>query len=835
LIRFRPCAPNEKENVSRREVCLIADLKFALRMLAKTPAVTAIAILTLALGIGANTAIFSAVNALLLRPLPVESPRQLVSGYAMRDGVDPYTTSLLEYTAYRERSHSFSSTGIGTPQFFDLVEQGEPHRLQGAAVTAEYLLTLGVKTASGRVFRMDEDRPGSAPVALISYELWQRSFGGDPGMIGQSLNFEEGRYIVVGILPPAFNMPFAAEVWVPLQLNTETLPLEQSVQTGYDFVGRLKPGVSLAQADAELKHIAASLEQEYPQFRRGWGYKLISLRQNLIGDLRGTTRQGLFALMAAVGFVLLICCANLASLLLARGVTREREISIRFALGAGRSRIVRQLLVESLLLALLGGTVGLLLAYWIAPLLGKLSPIQAVSLASLLRDFRIDWHVLAFAFALSLLAAAVFGSVPALKAIGSSDLVTVMKQWDQRVGGALAGRRMLDLLVISEIALAATLLVSGGLLVQSFYRLERIHLGFRPENLLMVEIPLSPNKYRDHSQRVAFAQQVLEQVRVFPGVASASTTTNFTLQLFDAASSYTVEGQASFSEGSAPATIHRVVNSDYFKTLGAALLKGRALTEQDTSQSLPVVVVNKELARLAWPGEDPIGKRIRRGGPNETSFPWLTVVGVVENIKEDRFNFRADRPTWYLPYSQQESSNPLQLIVRANNRPTDLVIPIRSAIHSIDPNQSISNITTMQAYLAEVLMRDRFSAILMGTLAAIGLTLAAIGLYGVMTYSVGQRTGEIGLRLALGARSHQILWLVFSRALTLIVCGLVVGLCGARLLSRALSGTLYQINATDPSTFLLVALLLGGVAILGCYFPARWASKLDPALALRSE
>jgi putative ABC transport system permease protein len=753
----------------------------------------------------------------------------------MRNGVDPYTTSLLEYMAYRERSHSFTSTGIGTPQFFGLVEQGEPHRLQGAAVSAEYLVTLGVKTASGRVFRPDEDRPGSARLALISYELWQRLFGGDPGMIGRSLNFEEGTYTVVGILPPAFNMPFAAEVWVPLQLKVENLPLAQRAQNGYDFVARLKPGVSLGQADAELKQIAASLEQEYPQFRRGWSYKLISLRQNLIGDLRGTTRQGLFALMAAVGFVLLICCANLANLLLARGVTREREISIRFALGARRSRIVRQLLIESLVLALLGGAVGLLLAYWVAPLLGRLSPIQAVSLASLLRDFRIDWRVLVFAFTLSLLAAVVFGSVPAFKAIGSTDLITVMKQRDQRLGGAFAGRRVLDLLVVSEIALAAALLVSGGLLVQSFYQLERIHLGFRPENLLMVEIPLSPNKYHDHSQRVAFARQVVEQVKALPGVVSASITTNFPLQLFDSTSTYTVEGQSSFSEGSAPATIHRVISPDYFKTLGAALLKGRQLTEQDTPQSLAVVVVNKELARLAWPGEEPIGKRIKRGGPNETNFPWLTVVGMVENIKEDRFNFRSDRPTWYLPYGQQESSNPLQLMVRTKNQPTDLVIPIRSTIHSIDPNQSISTFTTMQAYLAEVLMRDRFSAILMGTLAFIGLALAAIGLYGVMSYSVGRRTGEIGLRLALGARSHQILWLVFSRALILIVCGLIVGLSGARVLSHALSGILYQINATDPSTFLLVALLLGGIAILGCYFPARWASKLDPALALRSE
>jgi putative ABC transport system permease protein len=536
-----------------------------------------------------------------------------------------------------------------------------------------------------------------------------------------------------------------------------------------------------------------------------------------------------------VGFVLLICCANLANLLLARSVARQREISIRFALGAGRFRIVRQLLTESVLLAFLGGVAGLLLAYWIAPLLGGLSPVQTVSLASFLRDFRIDAHVLEFCFVLTLLTAAIFGLIPALKVIRSRDLITIMKEGEQRTSGAFAGRRLLDALVVSEIAVAATLLVAGSLLVQSFQSLQRIRLGFQPDNLLIVELPLSPNKYREHRQCVTFAEQMLERVKALPGVVSACTTTNFPLQLFDSASSFTVEGRPPSSAGSVPMTIHRLVSPDYFKTLGVTLLEGRPLSEQDTEQNLPVVVINKELARQAWPGEKVIGKRIRRGSSNETNFPWLTVVGVIENIKEDRFNFRTARPAWYLPYAQQESTNPLQLIVRASSRPADLIVPIRHAIHLLDPYQPISNVTTMKDYLAEVLMKERFSAILMGTMAAIGFALAVLGLYGVMAYSVGQRTGEIGLRMALGARIGDILRLVLGHGVTLIACGLLVGLFGACLITRVLSETLYEINPTDPFTFILVAVVLASVALLACYLPARGATQVDPMVALRCE
>ena len=811
------------------------DLKLAFRQLRKSPGFTAVAITTLGIGIGASTVIFSALNALLLRPLPVEKPQELVSGYAIRDGVDPYTTSLLEYATYRERSHSFTSSGIGTQRLFNLVEAGEPRQVQGAAVTADYFTTLGVKAVAGRLFRAEEDRPNAAPVAAISYELWQRLFGGAPTIIGRAITFEDGTYTVVGVLPSGFNMPFAADVWVPMRLNIETLSLEQRAQRGYGLVARLQNKVRLSEADLDLKRIGRSLEQEYPQLQRGWSYKLISLRQDLIGDLEGRMRKALFALAAAVGLVLLICCANLANLLLARGIARQREISIRFALGAAPFRIARQFLTESLLLALLGGLLGLLLVYWLAPVLGALSPIQAVSFASFLRDFRIDVHVLLFALLVSILTAAIVGLIPALKAIRSHDLVTGIKSGEQRVGGDFTGRRLLDLLVIAEIAIAATLLVPGALIVQSFQSLQRVELGFRPENLLITELALSPNRYHEHSQRLSFAGQVLDRLKALRGVVSASMTTNYPLQLFDSASSYTVEGREPTSVNSAPATIHRLVTHDYFKALGATVLKGRAVNEQDTAKTMPVAVVNEELARRAWPGENPIGKRVRRGGPNETSFPWMTVVGVVKNIKEDRFNFRTDRPAWYLPYAQHESTNPLQLIVRTAQRQPGLPVAIRNAIHSIDPTQPVAATTSMKVYLVDVFMRERFSAILMGSLAAIGLFLAAIGLYGVISYSVGRRTGELGLRIALGARSLHLFQLVLGHGFRLVAAGLITGLLSAYALARGFSSILYQINSTDHLTFAAVAVVLAVTAFIACCVPARRATRVDPIQALRAE
>src|SRR5213596_121897 len=435
------------------------DLRYGARMLLKQPGFTLITVAALALSIGANTAIFSAINALLLRPLPVEDIDRLVVSVTLREGFDPFGSPFLEYAAYRDRTHLFSSSGVATQRSFNLIGQGEPERVRGATVMADYLSTLGTKPVLGRVFSADEDRPGGPPVALIGYTFWQKHFAGSAGAIGQPLNLDGRTYTVLGVMPAGFDLPAAAEIWLPLQTNIENLPLSERAATANEILARLVPGVTVKQADTELKAIARQLEQEYPNFRRGWSVKVISLRQDLLGDLEGHVRKALFALVAGVGFLLLICCANIANLQLARGIARERELALRRALGAGRWRLVRQLLTESMLLALLGGAAGLILAYWLVPILATLSPIQGISFGSFLHNFEIDGHVLGFALCTSLLTGVIFGLLPAVKGAGEQELMPRIKQIDQRSGGAGSGRRWLNGLIVAEIAVAMTLLI----------------------------------------------------------------------------------------------------------------------------------------------------------------------------------------------------------------------------------------------------------------------------------------------------------------------------------------------------------------------------------------
>jgi putative ABC transport system permease protein len=814
---------------------LLQDVRYAMRVMRKNPGFTAVVVLTLALGIGANTVIFSAINALLLRPLPVESVDRLVFSVTLREGFDPFGASLMEYAAYRERSQSFASIGVATQRSFNLLERGEPERIRSAEVASDYLTTLGVEPVLGRNFMAVEDQPGGPAVALVGYGLWQRRFGGDPNLVGQSLSLEGRSHTVIGVMPPGFDLPAAAEMWVPLQVNVDGLPIAQRAAGNSEIVARLKPGVSLEQADAELKGIARQLEQEHPQVRRGWGVKLIWLRHQLLGDLAGRVQKALYALAAAVGFLLLICCANVASLLLARGVARQREFAIRRALGAGRWRLARQLLTESMLLGMSGGLIGLLLAYWVTPLIGSLSPIQSLSLSAFLHDFRIDARALIFAFLISLVTGLIFGLIPSVKAAGSGELMRLIKQGDQRSGQAASGRRWLNALVVGEMAVAVTLLAGGGLMVQSFQRLRQIELGFRPDNLLAMQVELSPPRYREHHQRVAFINQALERVNNLPGVISAGATTNIPLSHQSADAIFTVEGRPPLNPADVPITAHRVVSPDYLKTLGVTLISGRLLDESDRPGGVPVVVISEELARQAWPGEDPVGKRIKRGRPEQTDRPWMTVVGLVKDVKEDLFNFRIARPAWYVPYAQLENSLPVSLVIRATGDPASLTAATRDAIRSVDPSQPVSNATTVTDHLGGVLVTERFSATLMGLLAASGLVLAALGLYGVMAYSVSQRTGEIGLRMALGARPRDIFKLVTGRGAVLIVTGLSLGLIGSLALTRFLSGALYGVSPKDPATFAFVSLLLTAVALAACYLPARRASRVDPVIALRHE
>jgi putative ABC transport system permease protein len=811
------------------------DLRHGWRVLRMRPAFTTAAIVTLAIGIGANTAIFGAVHAMLLAPLPVTAADDVVYGIALREGFDPFGTSLLEYGAIRDTSQSFAAHGMAARRPFTLVGLNQPERLDGAKVTAGFMEALGVSPVAGRRFTAQEDRPDGPTVALIGYDVWHQRFGGDAGAIGRSLRLDDRVYTIVGVMPPGFDYPGRARLWVPLQRTIETLPLDQRAAQAYTFVGRLKPGVAIADADRELKVMARRLEQDYPDYRKGWSYTVIPLRHQLLGDLSGRVRTGLLLLVTAVGFVLLICCANVASLLLIRAVAREREIAVRLTLGAGRARVVRQLIVESGLLAVAAGLAGLVLAVWIAPILATLNPVRIESLGAVLTDFRVNWQVMAFASAVSLLTGLLFGAVPALKLGRVTDLMGVLRRREQRAGGAAGGRRVLSAVIVAEVAVAVALLAGGSLVVKSFQRLQHVDLGFQPDQRLVVHLTPSPARYPSHEARIRFTEEAMRRITALPGVSAAGLTTNVPLDAPSFDSLFTVEGQPPRKPGDVPITAHRLVTPDYLQTLGVTLLKGRLLDAQDRAGAAPVVVVSEEFARQAWPDGDPIGKRVRRGGPTRTDFPWLTVVGLVADVKEDLFNFRVSRPVWYLPYAQVDNTHPLSLVVRTAIDPAALTTSVRQAIHSFDPDLPVSNAQTMTAHLRGVVATERFSAVLMSAFALIGLGLAALGLYAVIAYSVTQRTGEIGLRMALGAPRRDVLTMVLREGALLVATGLIAGLAGARLLARTIAGSLYNVGPNDAGTFALVTGALVTAGLVACIVPAWRATRIDPVVALRME
>lgn len=800
------------------------DIRYGLRMLAKSPGFTAVAVLTLALGIGANTAIFSLINAVLLRPLPFHEPERLVMVWEEvsaigfpRDDVAP-----ANYVDWKTQNWVFEDMAALDHRSFDLIGDGEPEKILAYGVTSNFFPLLGIQPALGRNFSAEEDKPGAGKVTILSFGLWQRRYGGEPGIIGRDILLNGEKYTVVGVMPRGFQFLHSyIGLWVPAALESSELADRDNHYL--TVVARMKPGVTLDQAQADVLTITQRIARAYPNEAEGLGSVVVPMREQLVGNVR----RPLVVLLVAVGLVLLIACANIASLLLARAATRRKEIAVRTALGANRARILRQLLTESVLLAGLGGALGLLFATWSFEFLEKLIPTGLVMTASL----KIDLQVLGYALAISFLTGVVFGLAPGLQA-SRVDLNEALKQGGTRTSASAGGNKLRGAFVVGQVALALVLLVGAGLMIQTVFHLLHQYTVFQPEKLLTMRTGLASFKYGEHARRVAFYDQVLERVTALPGVVSAGYTTSVPLQRKGGANGFTIEGRPP-EPGVFTNAIHRQVSAGYFQTMGIGLRQGRYFTEQDDQQSVPVAIINETMARQYWP-EGALGKRFRLGVPEA---PWLTIVGVVADVRQ----MGMDAPVkaeMYLPYRQITSHlwvAPRDLVIRAAGDPMSLVAAVREEIRAVDPDQPVSNIATMDELLGEEAGSRWLAMILVAAFAGLALVLASLGIYGVLSYVVAQQTPEIGVRLALGAQPRDILGLVLKKGMGLALLGLVVGLVSSVALTRLMSSLLFGVTATDPLTFGGVAGVLVAVALLACYIPARRATKVDPMVALRYE
>ncbi|HVG22311.1 MAG TPA: ABC transporter permease [Blastocatellia bacterium] len=811
---------------------LLQDLRYGIRMLAKKPAFTAVAVLALALGIGANTAIFSVVNTVLLKPLPFKDPDQLMMVWEdnTKLGFPKDTPAPANFVDWKDQNQVFDGMAAIATQTFNLTGVGEPEKLEGLRVSANFFPLLGVEPSLGRSFLPEEDLPQGERVVIISHGLWQRRFGSDASIIGRPLTLNGQSYTVVGVLSKDFRFPdpfqSATEesaIWVPLAFSSE----EASNRGGhYLFVyARTKPGVTQKQAQADMDTIAARLQQQYPDTNKSVGAVVTSLHEQVVGDIR----PALLILLGAVCFVLLIACANVANLLLARAAARQKETAIRTALGASRPRLVGQFLTESLLLAGLGGIVGLLLAAIGMRVLVALMPATL----SQAKDVNIDAKVLGFTLLVSLLTGVIFGLAPALQA-SRPDLNESLKEGGKGTAG-VARARLRGLLVISEVALALVLLIGAGLLINSFLRLRSVDAGFNAANLLTMKVVLPRLKYPDPVKRTAFYDEMLRRIQSLPGVQSAGVITNLPLTFRGNNAGVTIEGRPEPAPDERPIVITRAISPDYFRTMNIPLLKGREFSPHDTPDAVGVVVIGETTARQFWPGEDAIGKRIKLG-PFNSDEPWLSVVGVAKDVRQ--FELDIDpKPQVYFPYSQMTYTflAPRDLVVRTAGDPLSLASAVRGEVWAVDKDQPVSNISTMEQILSNSVARQRFNMLLLAIFAGVALLLAAVGIYGVISYSVTQRTHEIGIRMALGATSSDVLKLVVWQGLKLVSVGVVIGLSSAFVLTRLMQSLLFGVSATDPVTFASISAALVAVAMLASYIPARKATKVDPMVALRYE
>ena len=807
---------------------LLQDLKYGLRVLGKNPGFAAIAILTLALGIGANTAIFTVVNGVLLRPLPFADPSRLVLVLEKNANFPTLvSTSYENYKDWREQSHSFTSMQASCFTNLTLTGAGDPERLPAHRMTAGIFPLLGITPGVGRAFRPEEDRADGPPVAMISYALWQRRFGGSPDWIGKTIQLDSQAYTLIGVLPQGFLYLQPADVFVPFEPWAKTLPDDRDWHPGIIPVARLKPGATIEQARAEMKTITQRLEKQYPLYDTGVSADVFHLQDRIVQNIR----PALIVLLCAVGFILLIACANVANLLLARAASRSKEIAIRTALGAGRARVIRQLLIESVVIGVAGGVLGILLAN---ASLGPLLKLAAKSVPNV-GPIRIDYQVLAFAAFVSVLTGVIFGLIPAI-GTAKLDLRETLNESSRGSTGDRAGRRIRSILVVSEIALAMLLLVGAGLLLRSFERLEAVSSGFPADHLLAADIPLSPAAYQKPEQKFQFFDRLLARIQTLPGVRSSGAASFLPMSGSGSIIHFNIFGRPPKNAHEFISAGYRTITPNYLETLGVPLLAGRRITEADSEKAPAVVVINTSMAHEFFGNQSPLGKKIQLGALPDPQVPWIEIVGVVGNVRPGLG--LEPQSEMYLPYRQADAVLPvfqLSVLLRTTLDPTAEASALRSALHEVDRNQPLVNVRTMEDNMAASVYEPRFRTWLLGLFAFLALVLATIGIYGVMSYSVNQRTQEIGIRIAMGAQAAQVFRLVTGQGLRLALTGVAIGLAVSIALTRVLRSFLYQISALDPLTFGCVAGVLVAVAVCASYLPARRATRVDPLVALRYE
>lgn len=818
---------------------ILQDLRYGLRTMRRNLGFTAVAIVTLSLGIGANTAIFSVVNAVLLRPLPYTNSDRLVFLSERSRQAESIFISWPNYLDWRAQNQVFEHIAVYNRDSYNLTRGGEPERLVGGQVSADLFAVLGVGAELGRVFTNDEDQPGAAPVVLLSYGLWVRRFGSDPNVINQAITLNDRSYTVVGVMPPDFQFPIRAELWVPAGQLSNRDWRNRDNHPGLYAVARLKSGVTIEQARADMEAIALGLEKQYPNTNQNHRVTVTPLKETVVRDVR----WALWVLFAAAALTLLIACVNVANLLLARAAARQHEMTIRAALGASRMRLARQLLTESIMLAVTGGAAGWMLAKW------GLYALVAISASSLPRasEIRLDSRVLVFTAVASVLTGILFGLAPAWRA-GRIPLQQSLKEAGR---SPVAGKqRTHSALVITEIALALVLLIGAGLLLRSFYRLTQVKAGFDYDHVLSFSITLPAGKYTSPEQRINFYSNLIQKLRMLPGVQSVGLTSGLPFGSSSWRTPFAVEGQPVVPPSEMPLLEALSVSPDYFRTMGIPLRAGRYFMEQDNRQhlagrdlsrldegakqvaGLSAVIIDEEFARRYWPNEHAVGKRVRLGPTDES--PMLTVVGVVGRVKMDHLGVESNRVQAYFSSLQMPFAN-MTVVVRSQLEPSQMVTAVRQQVQAIDPNQPIYNVRTMEEVRDTSIAPERLNLTLLGLFAALSLVLATVGIYGIISHTVAQRTQEIGIRMALGARESDVLRMIVWQGLSLVIIGVTLGLAGAFALTWVMKTLLFGVSAYDLVTFVGITSLLTIVALLACLIPAYRATKVDPLVALRYE